>query len=88
MPKEKHERFIESTLTVGQLIEKLKNLDPALPVLTAYPAGDHWRNTLAGVVHRVTEEEVVWSDYHEQWKMPKDSRDDDHEKSTSAVVLD
>ena len=55
-------------LTVAELIEELKYMDPDAYVHFSYNYGDHWRTEVAPVVVGVSEGYVVDSDYH---RMPK-----------------
>lgn len=84
------ERRLEGCFTVRELIEQLENCDPDLPVFFAYPAGDYWKNTLAGSVENLEEKQITWSEYHRTFKVPSEDRDmDDEEKedAVDAVVL-
>ena len=58
-------------MKVSELIAKLKKFDGDLPVRLAQPTHDHWRNEVAVEVERVSEESLVWSDYHEEYKLPR-----------------
>lgn len=88
MPKKNPavERQLESCLTVRDLIEQLQGCDPDLPVVFAYPAGDHWRNTLGGTVENVEEKQAIWSEYHRTFKIPKDGSTE--EDAIEVVVLE
>ena len=55
-------------LTVQELIDELKYMDPEAYVHFSYNYGDHWRTQVAPVVCSVEEGFVVDSDYH---RMPK-----------------
>lgn len=55
-------------LTVQELIDELKYMDPEAYVHFSYNYGDHWRTQVAPVVCSVEEGFVKDSDYH---RMPK-----------------
>jgi len=64
-----------STMTVGEMIERLQEFDENTPVVFSYEYGDYWRNICANTAGRddVDEGEVEWSNYHNSWKLSKDS---------------
>jgi hypothetical protein len=56
-------------MTVSELMEQLKYLDPNTEVHFSYNYGDHWRTEVAPKVSRVSEGVVEFSDYHRMDKM-------------------
>lgn len=74
----------ERALTVGELIAELKEFPDDAPVHLAYDYGDHSRNTCADGVMNVEQKEVVWSEYHNTFKLTE--RDED--EKFLAVVLE
>jgi hypothetical protein len=75
---------IENGLTVGALIDELKNFDRATPVVFAYDYGDHWRTEVASTIETADSEEIRWSDYH---SMPVTVGDDEIDGTVSVVIL-
>jgi len=80
-------------MTVGQLIEELqKHADKygtSTPVHHSYNYGDHARTTVAPGVGQVTEERIVYSDYHSMSTVldEDDDRYYDPTRHTQVVVL-
>lgn len=79
-------------MTVGELIEHLKEFDESLPVHIAYNYGDYWKTRVTPKAKRVEESSVVYSEYH---RMPKEAIKYDEDgkltseadESTSAVLI-
>jgi hypothetical protein len=71
---------LESTLTVGQLIERLQGLDPSLPVAFSYEYGDYWHTEVAGTIRSVDETAVAFSEYHSMLKIANDDDRDEEEE--------
>lgn len=82
------ENPLEDCMTVGDLIEQLKNCDPDMPIVFEFPAHDHWRNNLAAPVEAVEEEALTWSDYHRALVVPKPEHPPEKgERTFNAVVI-
>jgi hypothetical protein len=64
-------------LTVKELIEELKYMDPDAYVHFSYNYGDHWRTQVAPVACTVSEAFVVESAYHNMDKVVEDPYDED-----------
>lgn len=73
-------------MTVQELIEELKFMNPDAEVHFEYNYGDHWRTTVAPKVTQVQDGLVQWSEYH---RMPKvvDYDDNDDDSATEVVIL-
>jgi hypothetical protein len=81
-------RYLRDGMTVAELIEELKLMDPCARVVFAYASNDYWRTQVARVVKTVDEATLGWSEYH-RVPTPVDP-DRDTEASTDvfdAVVL-
>jgi hypothetical protein len=81
---------LESTLTVGQLIERLQGLDPSLPVAFSYEYGDYWNTEVAGTIRNVDETAVAFSEYHSMLKianMDDDSEEEEGEENREWIVV-
>jgi hypothetical protein len=63
------------TLTVGELIERLKEFDESTPVVFSYEYGDYWHSICANTASRwdADEAEIEWSNYHQAWKLSQDN---------------
>ena len=79
-------KHLEEAMTVGMLIEELKNFDPDQPVMFAYNYGDYWRTQVAANVRTIDEVDVVWSEYHRMAKVIE-SDDDEADGCALAVVI-
>ena len=75
-------------LTVQELIDELKYMDPDAYVHFSYNYGDHWRTQVAPVVCSVEEGFVQDSDYHRMPKVVSEEEmyDDDGEMSEDPDV--
>ena len=75
-------------LTVQELIDELKYMDPEAYVHFSYNYGDHWRTQVAPVVCSVEEGFVQDSDYHRMPKVVSEEEmyDDDGEMSEDPDV--
>ena len=62
-------------MTVSELMEQLKYLDPNTEVHFSYNYGDHWRTEVAPKVSSVSEGVVEFSDYHRMDKLVTDEED-------------
>lgn len=74
------------SLTVRELIEQLQAFPPDMPVVLSASARDYWRTTLALSVSEVSEAEVTYSGYHEEFTVPREDAESDDER-VSAVLL-
>lgn len=63
-------------MTVNDLINELKKHNGDLEVHLAYPAGDHWRTTLAPPVEYLETGTVKHSGYHGKDKLMDDEDED------------
>jgi hypothetical protein len=74
-------------LTVGELIELLQQFDADMPVVVSAQSGDHWRRIIASDINdnMVDGGYIVWSDYHDTWKVVEDPDNDD--EATEAVII-
>ena len=68
---------LNEAMTVGDLINKLKAMDPNMPVAFGYNYSDYWQSAVAQTVRDVDEIELVWSDYHNMWKRADADKSDD-----------
>lgn len=74
----------ERALTVKELIEELQGFPDDAPVHLGYGYGDRVRTTCADGVMNVEQKEVVYSEYHQTFKVTE--RDED--EKFLAVVLE
>jgi len=56
-------------MNVSELIEELKKMPQDLPVCFSYDYGDHTHTHVAPEVDAVERSQVVYSGYHEKWKL-------------------
>lgn len=73
-------------MTSHELAKKLLN-GPDLPVHHAYPAGDHWRTTLAPTVDKVEDAKVGHSPYHGSDFLIGEDEDGDTDNERRVIVL-
>lgn len=71
-------------MTVKELIEELQGFPPDAPVHLAYGYGDRVRTTCADGVATVGQDSLVYSEYHNTFKVTE--RDED--ETFLAVVLE
>lgn len=65
-------------MTVEDLINELKNMDPKSPVVFSYNYGDHPQTMVAELVKTVDEGQVRYSEYHRMLAVvPADEEEDD-----------
>lgn len=84
----KLEKAIDKAISVEDLIQELRTLNPKSKVVFAYNYGDYWRTIVAPFVTTVDEGEVVWSSDHNLPKIvDKDKRGEDERETTPVVVL-
>jgi hypothetical protein len=76
-------------VTVKQLKEMLSDKDPDMEVYFAHSSHDYWGSVLASGVREVSEEEIRFTAYHDQYEVPKnrDVGEDDPEEKRKEVVL-
>ena len=80
-------------MTVEQLIVELQTYaeqcGPNTPVHFSYNYGDHGRTTVAPGAWKVSEERIVYSDYHDLPKVldKDDDRFFDPERHTQVIVI-
>ena len=74
-------------MTVKELIEHLEGEDPESKVYFGHPAHDHWRNTLATEVETAEEVWIVYSDYHQQMRVPSATMDLEDAELVRVVLL-
>jgi hypothetical protein len=67
-----------NTMTVRDLIAFLQQYEEDMPVYYSHPAHDHWHTELAGAVNGGEEQQVEYSDYHNQ-NVVKGEDDEDGE---------
>jgi phosphopantothenoylcysteine synthetase/decarboxylase len=73
-------RTKSKSLTVGELIELLKDYDPNMKVRFAYDYGDRCRTQVAADINDVEEKWITYSAYHGMDKLAPRSRDDDDDE--------
>lgn len=78
----KAEATKSQTMTVGDVIEMLKQFDLDSPCFFAYNCGDYWRSTVCGTISDIEETPVKYSDYHNRFKVV-----DDLDDSEEVVVV-
>lgn len=80
---------LKNAMTVGALIEELRQFDENTPVLFAYDYHDHWRTQVTKEVNNISAEKVTYSDYHSMFKMyqPVDDEDETGDDVHEAVVI-
>ena len=69
-------------LTVGELIDQLREFNPNSYVGFSYNYGDHWRTQVVADVSNVEETEVTYSGYHNMFRVADNSHDDEEEMDT------
>jgi hypothetical protein len=80
-------------MTVKELREQLQGLRDDQEVMFAYNYGDHWDTEVCEGFDSVERMDVVYSDYHERWRLPNDDADSDgasetdDERTKEVVVL-
>lgn len=78
-------------MTVGELIEQLKDFDENMEVCLTYNYGDYWKTDVAPPVCEVDTAEVCYSEYHGMNKIPKEREDgtrySDEQDVETVVVL-
>jgi hypothetical protein len=74
------------SLTVKELIEKLQQYPSDMEVCIAESARDYWHTTLASPVKKVSNKQVAYKQYHEQYCVPKDE-DVDQDDDVKSVIL-
>lgn len=75
-------------MKVKELIEALKKVDQETEVVIAFNARDHWRTTITEPVEHVSEVSLVWSGYHERWKVLDLGKNPEKgDKTLEAIVL-
>jgi len=67
-----------STLTVGELIERLQDFDPNSLVMVTRKSGDYWNTVCADTIGNwdVEEQEVTWSEHHRTYKVEANEYDE------------
>ena len=83
--KDKEDRLFDTTITVREFIAALEKLPQDHPVRIGYPYGDRPNTIVTVGIAGAEEEEVVWSEYHRDFKLASE-RDSD-EESYEAVVI-
>lgn len=74
-------------MNVGQLKKLLENIDDSTPVHFVYDYGDHGNTDVTTEVADVEEGCVLWSDYHDMFKVAPAVMQADDDRKTEAVVL-
>lgn len=73
------------------LINLLSEFNDEDDICFAFPSGDYWGNVLAKDVSDITEEQVVWSDYHNSYKLIDEEKIEEgwyeNDKMKKVVVL-
>lgn len=62
-------------MTVKELIEALGTMDEDAEVYFSHPSHDHWRTELASPVRDLSEAQLVWSDYHDEFEVNDNESD-------------
>ena len=68
-----------ATLTVGDLINELKQFDENSPVFLGHPSGDYWQTQIAKAISTVEMQAVKYSDYHQQNTVADEGDEDSQE---------
>jgi hypothetical protein len=63
-------------LTVGMLIEKLKDYSPDTEVYFTYDYGDHWHSQVAQPVNSVYTDYITYSEYHKMMAIASNENED------------
>ena len=79
-------------MTAQELIEILSDLDPNTEVFVKHNAGDYWNTSLASEVTDGYFENIMYSSYHEQYKITEyededEDENEDMEKNKDVFVL-
>lgn len=75
-------------MNVRELMTKLKDMDPDAEVRFGERYGDRVRSVVARPVKSVEEATLVWSTYHDEFKVPSDEHPpEDDDETLEAVVL-
>lgn len=78
-------------MNVQELIDQLTDMNPETEVMFQYNFGDYWRTEVAAEVKGVSNDEVVYSEYHRMHKvvsqMGDRDEDDEDERETKRVVI-
>jgi len=78
---EKLKRFLDNSITVGELKDILEDYDDDMKVVKAYNYGDHCRTEVAETIGEPEEDFVKYSDYHRMGKVSKEGfKEEDSEK--------
>lgn len=81
------ERQLERAWTVKRLIEELQNLDPEAKVFFAHPSHTYWKYDLATGVTGLDEEDVQYSGYAGQYRVPHPDKGIDRTEGNVATVV-
>lgn len=74
-------------MTVRELISRLMHEDPDAEVYFEHPSHDYWRTQLASEVCAFGVKTVGYSDYHQQYALPRDEERVIPEKERPKKVL-
>lgn len=74
-------------MTVRELISKLMYEDSDAEVYFEHPSHDYWRTQLASEVRSLEVKTVGYSDYHQQYALPRDEERVIPEKERPKKVL-
>jgi len=75
------------TMTVGMLIEELKQYDKNSEVRFAYNSGDHWKTQVAELIKSVDSGLVSYSEYHRMDKVVDPNDDGEMPDEAKEVVI-
>lgn len=78
---------MKTAITVRELIELLQDENPEAPVGAAYQYGDYGRTTCVTAIRRVREDDVYWSEYHNDYALSSRDEDDDPREPTIPMVV-
>jgi hypothetical protein len=77
---------VDRAMTVGEMIEELKNFDENDKVVIGYDFGNRSGTQVREAVKYVEDQSVEWSDYHKMLKeVPEDSNE--IEQAVRVVVI-
>ena len=70
--EQKNTKRKERAMTKRELIEALRDVPDDAEIFFEYASGDYWRTTLARPINIVDEKVLVYSRYHNTWKVIDD----------------
>lgn len=73
-------------MTVKELKERLNQFDDNTEVMFSHNYGDFWRTPVALPIEEIVENEVVFSDYHNSYRIAGESEEKTSKPKTVVVL--